>query len=89
MIANIEEINQTIQDLEDCKNVILERHKDNATLCLRFDSVFKQLINSLNHNSGTLSTAKASFEAKPLTKILGRDVKEKSSAKINLKGCFK
>ena len=79
-------VTETIQDLESCKATILERHSDNPSLCLRFDSVFKQLINSLNYNTGALQSATVTFKPEPLTKMIGRDIDVKvKTGKLELK----
>lgn len=79
-------VTETIQDLESCKATILERHSDNPSLCLRFDSVFKQLINSLNYNTGALQSATVTFKPEPLTKMIGRDINVKAkTGKLELK----
>lgn len=78
-------INQTILELQSTNESILERHKDNPTLCMRFDSVFKKLINSLNVGSGSLVTEQSSFVPEPITKVFGKEIVPIKSGKMVLK----
>ena len=81
-----EDIQLTIEDLNNLNEIIQERHSDNPSLCLRFNSVFKQLANSLGgFAGGSFQKESNAFVPTPLTKVSGQEIKEKISAKLNLK----
>ena len=83
---NPEDIQLTIEDLNNLNEVIQERHKDNPSLCLRFNSVFKQLSNSLGgFKGGSFQPTVNTFVPSPLTKVNGKEIKEAVSTKLNLK----
>lgn len=83
-MTNSDKINQTITDLEVCKNGILERHKEDTSFCLRINSVFTQLANSLSYNTGSINATEKAFVPQPLENVLGMKIDEKKSAKMNL-----
>jgi hypothetical protein len=83
---NPEDIQLTIEDLNNLNEVIQERHSDNPSLCLRFNSVFKQLSNSLGgYKGGSFQKEISGFVPTPLTKINGKEIKERVSTKLDLK----
>lgn len=74
-----------IKNLEESRNVILEKYKKNLSLCFRFSAVFTQLINLLNRNGGNAIEKNASlFERSPLTKIFGKSITVEKNRKISL-----
>uniref|UniRef100_UPI00163ABFD2 hypothetical protein n=1 Tax=Elizabethkingia meningoseptica TaxID=238 RepID=UPI00163ABFD2 len=77
-------VEETIQDLQEVKEKILNRHEGDTTLTLRFDSVFNSLINSLGNTTGNIvsSTSQkvsSGFTPKPLTNIAGQKISGNSS----------
>ncbi len=83
---NPEDIQLTIEDLNNLNEIIQERHKENLSLCLRFNSVFKQLANSLGgFAGGNFQKITNEFIPKPLTNVIGKEIKESVSTKLNLK----
>lgn len=83
---NPEDIQLTIEDLNNLNEIIQERHKESASLCLRFNSVFKQLANSLGgFAGGSFQKSTNEFVPTPLTKVTGKVIKEIVSTKLNLK----
>ena len=86
MNKDSDKIKETITDLESCKETILERHSNDKSLCLRFDSVFRQLINSLNYTTSQVQSVGSKFEPKPLNKVMGTKINVKAkSEKLVLK----
>lgn len=75
---------QTVQDLEDCKNKILERHSNNISICLRFGNVFDQLVNSLNLTTGSLKETNSNYTPEPITKFFGEQIKDKRRKPLKL-----
>lgn len=84
-MINKELLPATIQDLEECRDRILQRHEGDTTLCLRFDSVFKQLINTLKANTGDVIEQENSFIPKPLTNVFGKKINKSENVKLQLK----
>lgn len=83
-MTNSDKINQTITDLEVCKNGILERHKEDTSFCLRINSVFTQLANSLSYNTGSVNATEKAFVPQPLENVLGMKIAFKKTTKMNL-----
>ena len=74
---NKELLQQTIEDLQETRDTISERHKDNPTLTLRIGSVFNQLINSLGVHVGAVvspTVVSGAWKPEPLNKVLGKDI---------------
>ncbi|WP_313214110.1 hypothetical protein [Soonwooa sp.] len=84
-MQDIELMNQSISDLEQFRDMISERHKDNPTLTLRFSSVFNQLINSLGVHTGAVATPSnvaEGFTPQPLKMVFGKDVTHTEKRKL-------
>ncbi|GAB0154744.1 hypothetical protein CHRYSEOSP005_00040 [Chryseobacterium sp. Alg-005] len=85
-MLNPEQVQETINDVQELKDKILERHQQDPTFCLRTESVFNQYINSLSYITGTVNpqTASYGFTPQPLKSVIGKPIGEKSSTKLNL-----
>jgi hypothetical protein len=75
-------IEETIQDLKDCKDKILERHEGDTTFTLRVDTVFNTLINSLAYTTGSVVPEQrpGKFQPKPLESVFGVKIHRNSSS---------
>lgn len=69
-------VEETIQDLKDCKDKILERHEGDTTFTLRVDTVFNTLINSLAYTTGSVVPEQriGKFQPQPLQTVLGAKI---------------
>lgn len=85
-MLNPEQIQETINDVQELKDKILKRHQQDPTFCLRTESVFTQYINSLSYITGNVSpqTASYGFNPQPLKSVIGKPIGERSGAKLNL-----
>jgi hypothetical protein len=69
-------VEETIQDIQECKDKILQRHEGDATFTLRVDTVFSQLINSLAYTTGSIvpGTRPGKFVPQPLQSVAGSKI---------------
>lgn len=74
-------VQESIKDLQECKEKILKRHEGETTFTIRVESVFNQLINSLAVTTGNVvdTTRPGKFQPKPLTNIAGAKIRENST----------
>ena len=81
----IKKIELSIQDIESCRTLINQRHKDNPSFMLRIDSVFNQLINTLRVLTGNgIKSNSDVFKSIPINKFLGKTIKVKSKNNLKL-----
>jgi len=85
-MLNPEQVQETINDVQELKDKILKRHQQDPTFCLRTENVFTQYINSLSYITGMVNpqTASYGFSPQPLKSVIGRSVGEKTATKMVL-----
>lgn len=76
MSQEINKIEATVADIEALRATVKERHAENVSLVIRFDSVFKSLIDSLSVMTGSKISNNPilGFEPKPLQFVAGKHV---------------
>ena len=82
---NTELVQQTVDDVRELLDKILERHREDPTFCLRTESVFNQYINSLSYITGNVNERSNIFSPKPLESIAGKKVNPRDTDKLELK----
>ncbi|TWP31899.1 hypothetical protein ETU08_00120 [Apibacter muscae] len=84
-MENTELVKITITDIDEFKKVLLDRHQNNTNLCIRLESVFTQLNNSLKAGLGEMrEVTNSRFTPTPLKKVMGQSVEFKESKKVEL-----
>lgn len=84
MNQDIHKIEATVADIEALRATVKERHSDNVSLVIRFDSVLKQLIDSLSVTIGSKLSSNdlMSFTPKPLQFVAGKPATKEVSRKV-------
>ena len=82
---NTELVQQTVDDVRELLDKILERHREDPTFCLRTESVFNQYVNSLSYITGNVNERSNIFSPKPLESIAGKKVNPRDTDKLELK----
>ena len=82
---NTKLVQQTVDDVRELLDKILERHREDPTFCLRTESVFNQYVNSLSYITGNVNERSNIFSPKPLESIAGKKVNPRDTDKLELK----
>ena len=74
-----QKLQETLEDIQEVKEKILQRHADEPTFSLRVGSVFDKLVDSISGNvTGKTSTG---FKPKPLGTVAGKTIGNRSEKK--------